>query len=119
MPDSEVKKSKKIIALEYDPESQSAPKMVAKAQGELAERLLDIARYNNIPLYEDPELVSILSKLDVGKEIDADLYQAVAEVLIFIYKVNQKKMQRFNDAKQQVENAVSTLDLGSRMKKRK
>jgi flagellar biosynthesis protein len=87
------KKRQKVVALKYDKAKQAAPKILAKGQGDVAVRILETAKLHGIPLYNDPELVDILSQLDVGLEIEPDLYQAVAEVLIFIYKANQKKLQ--------------------------
>jgi flagellar biosynthesis protein len=87
-------KRQKVVALKYDREKQAAPKVLAKGQGAVAEKILETARKNGIPLYKDPELIEILSQLDVGLEIQPELYQAVAEVLIFIYKANQKKMNK-------------------------
>jgi flagellar biosynthesis protein len=84
-------KQSRAVALRYDRESQSAPKLLAKGQGAVAERLLAIAMEKGIPLYRDPELLEVLGQLDVGAEIQPELYQAVAEVLIYIYKMNQKK----------------------------
>ena len=88
----------KVVALKYDPAQQTAPRVVARGQGDLAERILQVAREKKIPLYQDPELIEVLSKLDVGLEIQPELYQAVAEVLIFIYKMNQKKMAQARHA---------------------
>jgi flagellar biosynthesis protein len=82
---------KKVIALKYDPSNQSAPKLLAKGQGNVADRILAIAVEKGIPLYRDPELLEVLSQLDVGAEIQPELYQAVAEVLIYIYKMNRKR----------------------------
>jgi flagellar biosynthesis protein len=87
-------KRQKVVALKYDKSKQAAPRVLAKGQGGVAEKILETARQHGIPLYNDPELVEILSQLDVGLEIEPDLYQAVAEVLIFIYKTNQKKLQQ-------------------------
>jgi flagellar biosynthesis protein len=91
-------KRQKVVALKYDPAKQSAPRILAKGQGGIAQKILDMAKTKGIPLYQDPELVEILSQLDVGLEIQPELYQAVAEVLIFIYKTNQKKMKAANAA---------------------
>ncbi|MES2200793.1 MAG: EscU/YscU/HrcU family type III secretion system export apparatus switch protein [candidate division FCPU426 bacterium] len=88
----------RAVALKYDPLKQQAPRVIAKGQGAMAERILATAFENGIPLYKDPELIEILSQLDVGLEIEPDLYQAVAEVLIFIYKMNQKKIQQVKTA---------------------
>lgn len=87
-------KKEKVIALKYDASNQSAPRVLAKGQGLLAEKILAMAAERKIPLYRDPELVEVLSQLDVGVEIQPELYQAVAEVLIFIYKANRKKMEQ-------------------------
>lgn len=81
----------RAVALQYDASHSSAPRVVAKGQGELAERILESARQEGIPLYQDPELIEVLSQLDVGTQIQPELYRAVAQVLIYIYKMNQKK----------------------------
>lgn len=82
----------RAVALQYDAaDANRAPKVLAKGKGEIAEKILELAKQKGIPLYRDPELVEILGQLDVGAEIQPELYQAVAEVLIFIYKMNQKK----------------------------
>lgn len=98
----EPKKRQKVVALKYDIEKQSAPKVIAKGHGLIADRILETAREKGIPLYKDPELIEILSQLDVGLEIQPELYQAVAEVLIFIYKMNQKKAAQIQGAKKQL-----------------
>jgi len=88
----EDKKKQRAVALKYDlAKSNAAPKVLAAGKGIIAEKILEMARERNIPLYKDPELVEVLSQLDVGTEIQPELYQAVAEVLIYIYKMNQKK----------------------------
>jgi type III secretion system FlhB-like substrate exporter len=55
----------------------------------LAERIVEIANENDIPIHEDPDLVAVLSKLDVESEIPEPLYRAVAEVLAYVYRLNQ------------------------------
>ena len=79
------------VALKYDRDSQAAPKVLAKGKGGIADRILEMAVQKGIPLYRDPELIEVLAQLDVGSDIQPELYQAVAEVLIFIYKMNRKK----------------------------
>lgn len=69
-----------------------APRVVAKGEGLLAQKIIEIARQHNIPLYEDAELVKILSKLDVNDEIPVSLYVAVAEVLAFVYHLSGKTL---------------------------
>ena len=80
---------KKAVALRYDPEKEEAPKVVAKGSGHLAERILEIAREHGVPLHHDPDLVAVLSKLDVDREIPEKLYRAVAEILAFVYRLNR------------------------------
>ncbi len=79
------------VALKYDRNHQAAPKVLAKGKGGVADRILALAIEKGIPLYRDPELLEVLGQLDVGSDIQPELYQAVAEVLIFIYKMNKAK----------------------------
>jgi len=78
------------IALRYSPETGSAPKIVAKGEGFVAEEILQIARENDIPLRQDPALAGALATLDIGAQIPPELFRAVAEVLAFVYKMNGK-----------------------------
>lgn len=84
---------KKAVALKYDKGRDKAPKVLAKGRDWLAEKIIQSARENRIPLYEDRDLAEILEKLDLNVEIPPQLYHAVAEVFVFIYKMN-KKFQR-------------------------
>lgn len=79
----------KAVALRYDQESEHAPRVSAKGAGYLAERIIEIAKEHGIGIYEDPDLVEVLSKLDVTHEIPESLYQAVAEILAFVYRLNR------------------------------
>jgi flagellar biosynthesis protein len=80
---------RQAAALRYDRGKESAPRLVAKGKGAVAERILEIARRNGIPIREDRELVQMLSSLDLYQEIPAELYKAVAEILAFIYSLNR------------------------------
>ncbi len=80
---------RKAVALRYDTESDRAPMVLAKGQRLLADQILALAQEHGIPVQEDPGLVAVLSKLDVGAEIPEELYQAVAEVLAFVYRLNR------------------------------
>jgi flagellar biosynthesis protein len=84
-------KRRRAVALKYDRAGRAAPRILAKGKGGVADKILEVAKEKGIPLYEDPELVEVLGQLDVNTEIQPELYQAVAEVLIFIYKMNQKR----------------------------
>ena len=79
------------IALQYTPDKgDSAPRIVASGEGPIAERILSIARENDVPLRSDPALAGALATLDVGQNVPPELFRAVAEVLAFIYKMNGK-----------------------------
>ncbi len=83
----------KAVALRYVRGEDSAPVVTAKGAGAIAERILEIAKENDIPLYQDPDLVEILAKVDLGNVIPPELYQAVAEVLAFVYNLNRKMVE--------------------------
>ena len=83
-------KLKKAVALKYRYQDDHAPRVVAKGQGIIAERIIEIAREHNIPLKRDPALIEVLSKMDLDQEIPPELYRAVAEVLAYIYKMTGK-----------------------------
>lgn len=84
------KESKKAVALTYDQRLDKAPKVVARGRGHMAEKIMTIARQNNIPLQQDSELAAVLELLEPGTEIPPELYQAVAEILAFVYRLNQE-----------------------------
>jgi flagellar biosynthesis protein len=77
------------VALRYD--GVRAPRVTAKGSGHLAEQILQLAEDNDIPLHEDRDLVTLLAQLDLGQEIPASLYQAVAEVIAFTYLMSGRE----------------------------
>ena len=83
-------KRKKAVALQYRHQVDRAPKVVAKGQGIIAERIIEIAAEHNIPLKRDPALIEVLSKMDLEQEIPPELYRAVAEILAYVYKMTGK-----------------------------
>lgn len=84
---------KEAVALSYLPEENGAPKVIAKGKGKIAENILERAKDYDIPIYEDPNLVQLLGQLDLNEAIPDELYQAVAEVFAFIYRLDQKHNQ--------------------------
>jgi len=80
----------KAVALKYDKDKDNAPKLVAKGKNYIAERIIEIAKENKVPIYPDRDLVQVLEALDLDFEIPAELYHAVAEVLVFVYDLNRK-----------------------------
>lgn len=81
------------VALHYD--GKEAPRVTAKGTGELAEKIIALAKEHGIPLQEDAALISLLSKLDLGDEIPPALYTAVAEIIAFAYILNGKVPEGF------------------------
>ncbi len=77
---------KKAVALKYKPDKDNAPKVVAKGAGELAKRIIEIAKKHGIPVEENAPLAYMLFKLELNQEIPPELYLAVAEVLAFVYR---------------------------------
>ncbi len=82
---------KKAVALRYRPDKESAPRVTAKGSGRIAERIIKVAQDNGIPVKDDPDLIEVLSKLDIEEQIPPNVYIAVAELLAFVYAMNGKK----------------------------
>lgn len=80
---------KKAVALRYDDKKEKAPKVVAKGEGNVAKNIIKIAKENELPIQKDEDLIEMLSKVELDKEIPAELYKAVAEVFSFIYKISK------------------------------
>ena len=74
---------KSAVALEYDPNDE-APKIIATGKGVLAEKIIEKAKESNVPIHQDSKLAGTLSKLEIGDMIPPELYEAVAEVLVFV-----------------------------------
>ncbi|MFZ3587938.1 EscU/YscU/HrcU family type III secretion system export apparatus switch protein [Bacillus sp. DJP31] len=83
-------KRSSALALSYDSKNQSAPKVVAKGKGLTAENIIQKAKEHNVPIQEDSSLVELLSQLQINESIPEELYQAVAEVFAFVYRVDQQ-----------------------------
>jgi flagellar biosynthesis protein FlhB len=83
------------VALQYEPDTMPAPLVVAKGKNYLAQRIRQLAVQNQVPLIENPPLARALYKsVDVGQEIPAHLYRAVAEILAYIFKIMNRNMGR-------------------------
>jgi flagellar biosynthesis protein len=84
----EKEKPVKAAALKYEHGQDAAPQLLAKGQGSMAEKILELARAHGIPVHEDPALVEILSKMEILDQIPTECYRVVAEILAFIYKTH-------------------------------
>lgn len=83
MADDKKKKVKQAVALEYDP-ADSAPRVIAMGRGALAEKIIEQAKQAEVPVHKDDKLADTLSKLQIGDMIPPELYEVVAEILVFV-----------------------------------
>lgn len=93
--------SKKAVALKYD-NDQIAPIIVASGMGHLAEKIVEVASDNNIPVYEDTSLATILSRLELGTEVPEELYKAIVDIYVYFLKfspLNSRSASEVNTPK--------------------
>lgn len=83
-------KEQKAVALQYRPHKDNAPRVTAKGTGATAEKIIELARQHHVPLRNDPDLVAVLSMLDLETEIPPSIYIIVAELLAYIYRLNEE-----------------------------
>ena len=83
-------KIKQAIALEYDP-NDAAPKVIATGRGALAEKIIEKAKESDVPVHRDDKLADTLSRLEIGDMIPPELYEVVAEILIFVDSMDKIK----------------------------
>ncbi|MEZ0328954.1 MAG: EscU/YscU/HrcU family type III secretion system export apparatus switch protein [Dissulfuribacterales bacterium] len=81
---------KKAVALRYEKGKDRAPRVTAKGEGKIAEKILEIARQAGLPIKENADLVEVLSRLELNAEIPAETYLVVAEILAWVYGLNEK-----------------------------
>lgn len=82
---------RKATALSYKKDNTKAPQVIAQGQGHMAEKITSVAEENKVPIYRDEKLAQQLENLAIGDEIPEALYEVVAEVLIFISKVDSSR----------------------------
>ena len=82
---------KKAVALKYNRQKDGAPKVIAKGKGLVAQKIIDLAKEHDIPIKDDPDLIEVLSSLDIDQEIPSEIYVAVAELLAFVYSANSNR----------------------------
>lgn len=88
--DKKKEKPKQAIALEYDPD-EVAPKVIATGKGVLAERIIEKAKEADVPVHRDDRLADTLSRLEIGDSIPPELYEVVAEILVFVDAMDKIK----------------------------
>ncbi|WP_029233611.1 EscU/YscU/HrcU family type III secretion system export apparatus switch protein [Butyrivibrio sp. VCB2006] len=84
-------KIKTAVALGYDPNEDGAPRVIASGKGALAEKIIEQAKDNKIPVHEDDKLADTLSRLEIGEMIPPELYEVVAEILVFVDAMDKIK----------------------------
>jgi flagellar biosynthesis protein len=85
-------KNQLAVALHYD--RKGAPRVVAKGKGSIGAKIIEVAKEHNIPIEENEILAGALSNVELGDEIPAELYKAVAEVLVFVLKLTKPARPR-------------------------
>lgn len=96
MTDQQDSEPLRAVALKYDPETGAAPRVTAKGSGLIAEQILKLAREHDVHIYQSPELLEVLIRLELGDEIPESLYRAIAEVIAFAYGLKpdeERKLQ--------------------------
>ena len=83
-------KKKTAVALSYEP-GDDAPKILASGKGHVALKIIEEAKKNDVPFYKDSALAETLSKLEIGDEIPPDLYEVVAQILVFVDGMDKVK----------------------------
>ncbi|WP_457744870.1 EscU/YscU/HrcU family type III secretion system export apparatus switch protein [Sulfurimonas sp.] len=81
----------KAVALKYNKEKNQAPKVTAKGSGQSAQKIIQIAKENGVLIKKDEDLVELLSKVELDKEVPPQMYKAIAEIFSFLYKTIQTK----------------------------
>lgn len=89
--DAENIADKQAVALKYDAQKDTAPRVIAKGKGHTAEHILETAQKNSVPVYQNKTLVNMLMALDIDREIPPELYKAIAEVMAYVYKMDKAK----------------------------
>ena len=94
MPDVEKHADKKAIALRYDKNREQAPRVVAKGKGFLAQQIIDAAKAYGVPVYRNQSTASLLMAVELDQEVPPELYQVVANILAYVYKLDESMVGR-------------------------
>lgn len=89
--------SKKAVALKYD-NDQVAPVIVASGMGHVAEKIVELAAENRVPVYEDTSLATILSRLELGAEVPEELYKAIVDIYVYFLKFSPSNSRNASEA---------------------
>ena len=82
------------VALRYSKDKEDAPRVVAKGRGFVAQQLLAVARRHAVPVYQNQAVTNLLMAVEMDREIPPDLYQAVANVLAYVYRMDGRAAEK-------------------------
>lgn len=91
---SAAKPAKRAAALQYRP-GDGAPVIVASGMGHLAEKIVEVAADSGVPVYEDTSLATVLTQLELSREIPEELYQAVVDIYVYFLNFDPKDPEKF------------------------
>lgn len=97
---SEESEPKQAVALSYD--GRNAPKIVATGEGLIAEEIIALAKANGVYIHQDPHLIHFLKLLELGEEIPKELYLLIAELIAFVYMLDGKFPEQWNNMHQKI-----------------
>lgn len=106
--------AKKAVALSYDGDEKSAPVVVASGMGHMAEKIVETAMENGVPIYEDNSLATVLTQLRLGSEIPTELYQAIVE--IYLYFLNYAPGHERIDNSSEEKTVAETASVNNKLK---
>lgn len=98
--------NKKAVALRYDENKDVAPVIVASGLGYMAERIVEMANENGVPVYEDNSLATVLTQLDLGTAIPEELYQAIVDIYAYFLRYNPEKIREKKEAEEAAARAA-------------
>ena len=102
--------NKKAVALRYDENKDVAPVIVASGLGYMAERIVEMANENGVPVYEDNSLATVLTQLDLGTAIPEELYQAIVDIYAYFLRYNPEKIREKEEAEEAAARAAAEAE---------
>ncbi len=101
-------RKKRAVALSYD-DMHAAPVIVASGMGHMAEKIVEVACENGVPVYEDNSLATVLSQMELGKEIPEELYSAIVEIYIYFLNFDPQDPEKYRRERAQRRQEVQGI----------
>ena len=107
--------NKKAVALKYDDSKNTSPVIVASGMGYTAEKIVEMANENGIPVYEDNSLATMLTQLELGSQIPEELYQTIVDIYLYFLdyvpgKQKNEEAEDVNEAEEEEINIEETVE---------